>query len=169
MDVFTAVSGRRSIRSYQDGDIEDDKLSRILEAARLAPSAKNMQGWKFVVVRDGGIRKRLAEACCGQTFAGKAPVIIVACGTSPDYVMAGGQHAYAVDVSIACEHMVLEAYELGIGSCWLGAFNEAEVKSILRIPDYVRVVAVIPFGYAACPASATPRKSLAEIVSYNKY
>ena len=169
MDIFTAISTRRSVRSFRVGEIEDSKLLKILEAGRLSPSAKNLQAWKFVVVRDAATRERLAAAANGQSFAGKAPVLIVACGTAPEYIMPCGQHAYAVDVSIACAHMVLEAWELGIGSCWLGAFNEAEVKKILNIPESVRIVAMIPFGYPDLPVAARPRKKLEEIVSYDKY
>jgi nitroreductase len=169
MDVFSAIGGRRSVRAFRSADIEEDKLNRILEAARLAPSAKNMQEWKFVVVREAETRKQLAEAANGQTFVGRAPVIIAACGTAPEYVMTCGQHAYSIDVSIACAYMILEAYELGIGSCWLGAFKEPEVKSILNVPENIRVVALIPFGYPAGPAPAISRKRFEEIVSYEKY
>jgi nitroreductase len=169
MDVMTAISGRRSVRLFRDTDIEEDKLNLILEAARLAPSAKNMQDRKFIVVRDAATRKKLAEAANGQTFVGKAPVIIAACGTSPAYVMTCGQNAYTIDVSISCAYMILEAYELGIGSCWLGAFKESEVKSMLNIPDDLRVVAMIPFGYPADTAPAISRKRLEEMVSYEKY
>jgi nitroreductase len=169
MDVFTAISERRSVRAFRDADIEKFKLLKILEAARLAPSAKNMQEWKFIVVQNAETRKKLAVAANGQTFAGQAPVIIVACGTAPEYIMPCGQNAYTMDVSIACTHMILEAYDLGIGSCWLGAFNETEVKNILNIPKSVRVVAMIPFGYADQPVPAISRKKLDDIVSYDKY
>jgi nitroreductase len=169
MDVFTAISGRRSVRAYSDTGIEEDKLRRILEAARLSPSAKNIQDWKFIVVRDPATRKKLAEAAKGQTFVSEAPVVIVACGTEPEYVMSCGQHAYTIDLSIACAYMVLEAYDLGIGSCWLGAFYEDQVKDILGIPEKVRVVAMIPFGYPAETVAARPRKTLEEIVAYEKY
>jgi nitroreductase len=169
MDVFSAIRERRSVRDFLPTDIGKDKLLQILEAARLSPSAKNMQDWKFVVVQDAVIRKQLAEAANGQTWVAKAPVIAVACGTGTDYVMSCGQHAYTVDVSIACTHMILAAWELGIGSCWLGAFNEAAVKKILQIPDGVRVVAMIPFGYPARPVAALSRKRLDDIISYEKF
>jgi len=169
MDVFTAISERRSVRDFLPADIGRDKLLKILEAARLSPSAKNMQDWKFVVVQDAAIRKRLAEAANGQTWVAKASVIAVACGTGTEYVMPCGQYAYTIDVSIACTHMILAAWELGIASCWLGAFNEAAVKKILQIPDGVRVVAMIPFGYPARPVAAASRKRLEDIVSYDKF
>jgi nitroreductase len=169
MDVFSAISGRRSVRDFLETDIEKNKLMQILEAARLSPSAKNRQEWKFIVLRDAAVRNKLAEAANGQTWAAKAPVIVVACGTETEHIMPCGQFAYTVDVSIACANMVLIATELGIGSCWLGAFDEKAVKTILDIPDRARVVAVIPFGYPAHPVPARSRKKLDEIVSYDKF
>ena len=149
MDVFSAISNRRSIRAYSDKPIEDEKLNRVLEAGRLAPSAKNRQDWKFVVVKDPEIRHKLALAARGQRFVGQAPVVLVGCGTEPTYVMPCGQPAYSVDVSIAFSFMMLEATELGLGTCWLGAFDEEEVKKILGVPPEARVVAMMPLGYSA--------------------
>ena len=169
MDVFTAIQGRRSIRKYKPAPVEEKKLSQVLEAARLAPSAGNLQNWRFVVVRDETARRRLAKAAGGQLWVAEAPVIIAACGTETDQVMLCGQHRYNINISIAVTHMILEAYELGLGACWLGMFEEDRVKEILDIPEYVRVVAVIPLGYPAEDVRPRPRKSLREIVSYEKY
>src|SRR5208283_142840 len=168
MDVFTAISERRSVRAYKNVDIEEDKLKKILEAARQSPSAKNRQLWKFIVVKDARTREKLVEAANGQAFIGEAPVVIVACGTETDYIMSCGQHAYTIDVSIACAYMILEACELGLGSCWLGSFKEAEVKRILNIPESVRVVTMIPFGYPVEPGAKKHRKDMVDIVSYEK-
>jgi nitroreductase len=169
MDVFNAISQRSSVRAYKATDVEEDKLKKILEAARLSPSASNRQEWKFVVVRNREIKKRLARAAFGQTFIGEAPVVIVACGTETKAIMACGQPAYTVDVSIACAFMVLQACELGLGTCWIGAFNEDEVKNILEIPEEVRVVAVTPLGYPAHPLSQKSRKGLDQIVCFEKF
>ena len=169
MDVFTAIQGRRSIRKYKSTPVEEEKLSKVLEAARLAPSASNMQNWKFIVVRDETVRRKLAEAAGGQSWVAKAPVVIVACGTEPDGIMLCGQHRYNINVSIAVTHMLLEAYELGLGTCWLGRFEEDKVKKLLKIPEDVRVVAVTPLGYPSEEVLPRPRKSLGEIVSYEKY
>jgi nitroreductase len=169
MELMETIKRRRSVRSYQDKAVEEDKLLRILEAGRLAPSAKNMQDWKFVVVRDPRLRRKLAEAARNQEFVGQAPVVIVACGTS-DYVMTCGQLTYPIDVSIAIDHMTLAAVEEGLGTCWIGAFYEEKVKEILQIPQPIRVVALLPLGYpAAEQAKPTPRKSLKEIVAYDKW
>jgi len=169
MDVFTAISQRSSVRAYKDTDIEEDKLRKVLEAARLSPSASNRQEWKFIVVRDKEARRKLAKAAFGQSFIGEAPVVIAACGTESKSFMACGQPTYTVDVSIACSFMILQAYELGLGTCWIGAFEEDEVKKILKIPEEVRVVAMAPLGYPNQPPSQKFRKSLNEIVCYEKY
>ena len=169
MDVFTAISQRSSVRAYKATDVEEDKLKKILEAGRLSPSASNRQEWKFIVVRDKETKKKLAKAAFGQTFIGEAPVVIVACGTESKTIMACGQPAYTVDVSIACAFMILQAYELGLGTCWIGAFKEDEVKKILKIPEEVRVVAMTPLGYPDQPPSQKSRKDLDQIVCHGKY
>jgi len=169
MDVFTAISQRSSVRAYKATDVEENKLKKILEAGRLSPSASNRQEWKFIVVRDKETKKKLAKAAFGQTFIGEAPVVIVACGTESKTIMACGQPAYTVDVSIACAFMILQAYELGLGTCWIGAFKEDEVKKILKIPEEVRVVAMTPLGYPDQPPSQKSRKDLDQIVCYGKY
>jgi nitroreductase len=169
MDVYTAISQRRSVRAYKDRAVEDEKLKKVLDAARLAPSASNRQEWKFVVVRDKNTREKLSRAALGQTFVAQAPVVIVACATETERVMACGQSAYTVDVSIACAYMTLQACELGLGTCWLGAFHEYEVKDILKIPSQIRVVTMMPLGYPDQPPSVKSRKSLDKIVCYEKY
>lgn len=169
MDVIEAIRRRRSIRKYQNKPVEEEKLNRVLEAGRLAPSAKNLQDWRFIVVRDPDTRRRLAEAAKNQWFIAEAPVVIAACGTETKYVMTCGQHTYTIDVSIAVAHMTLEATELGLGTCWIGAFYEDRVKEILGIPDHIRVVTLLPMGYPAEEPAARPRKPLNEIVCYEKW
>lgn len=169
MDILTAIQSRRSIRAYSSKPVEQDKLELILEAARLSPSAANRQDWKFIVVRDAGLRAKLTEASLGQPFVGEAPVILVACGTNPDSVMSCGQHRYTVDLSIAVAYMILEASSLGLGTCWLGRFDEQMVKDALKIPDAVRVVAMTPLGYPNESPAPRPRKALDAIVCYNRY
>ena len=169
MEVATAIAGRRSIRSYRATPVEEEKLNRILEAARLSPSAGNRQEWKFIVVREPKTRSRLAQAACDQKFVADAPVVLVACATESSKIMTCGQPAYTVDLSIACSYMILQAWELGLGTCWLAAFREEEVKSILGIPEAVRVVAMTPLGYPERPVSPRPRKRLEEIVCFERY
>jgi nitroreductase len=169
MDVFTAISQRSSVRAYKQTDVEEEKLKKVLEAARLSPSASNRQDWKFVIVKNKETRKKLVKAAYGQSFIAEAPVVIVACGVEPKAMLACGQPAYTVDVSIACAFMILQAYELGLGTCWIGAFKEDETKKILSIPDHIRVVALTPLGYPDRSPSPKSRKSLDQIVCYEKY
>jgi nitroreductase len=169
MQVFEAIEKRKSIRKYQSTEIEDEKLNKILESARIAPSAANRQEWKFIVVKNQETRDKLVEAANGQKFVGQAPVTIVACSTESERVMPCGQYAYTVDLSIAVSFMILEATELGLGTCWLGAYSEDAVKGILDIPDDIRVVAMFTVGYADNGSVSTPRKTMDEIICYEKY
>ena len=169
MDVFTAISQRSSVRAYKATDVEEDKLKKVLEAARLSPSASNRQDWKFIIVRNKETRNKLAKAAFGQSFIAEVPIVIVACGLEPKAMLACGQPMHTVDVSIACAYMMLQAYELGLGTCWIGAFKEDETKKILSIPEHVRVVAMTPLGYPNQPPSKKIRKSLDQIVCYEKY
>ncbi len=169
MDVLSAIQGRRSIRKYSNKPVEEEKLLKVLEAARLSPSARNVQEWKFIVVKDPETRQRLTEAIA-QPFVGEAPIILVCCGIETSGLMKCGQPRYTIDVSIATAYMILEAYELGLGTCWLGSFDENKVKNVLDIPqEDVRVVAITPLGYPSESPSQRPRKELEEIISYDKY
>lgn len=169
MEVFEAISKRKSIRKYQNKEVEDEKLNKILESARIAPSAGNRQEWKFIVVKNQETRDKLVEAANGQKFVGQAPVTIVACSTESERVMPCGQYAYTVDLSIAVSFMILEATELGLGTCWLGAYSEDAVKDILDIPEDIKTVAMFTLGYADNGSVSTPRKAIDEIVCYETY
>jgi nitroreductase len=167
MDVMVAIRTRKSVRAYLARPVEDEKLNVVLEAARLAPSASNRQEWRFVVVREIEIRKKLAAAAGGQAFVGEAPVLIVACAETDGHVMRCGQLCYPIDVAIALDHMSLAAVELGLGSCWIGLFDEKKVKEILHIPDEIRVVELMLLGYPADPSAvAKKRLPLDRIVKY---
>jgi nitroreductase len=167
------ITNRRSIRSYKSDKIEDDKLDYILEAFRKAPSAKNLQPWKLVVVKGKQKRADLAIACNNQSFISEAPIIIVACAKEEEAygTMGGYLNSYPIDIAIAMEHLILASTEQGLGTCWIGAFKENLVKGILGVPENIRVVALTPVGYPASTADPPKRgrKSLPEIVCYEKY
>lgn len=169
MDVMEAIKQRRSVRSFQAKPVPEEKLKRILEAARLAPSARNSQAWKFIVVKDEGLRKRLIKAAANQSFVGEAPVVIAAVALDPDYLMRCQVPSYAVDLAIAVDHMTLVAVEEGLGTCWIGAFYQDQVRQILNIPEKYKVVALLPIGYPADRAGKKYRKSLNEIVCYETF
>ena len=164
MDMYEAVEKRYSCRGYQDRPVEPDKLDRIMEAARLAPSASNRQEWRFVVVTDGAKRAKLATIAHGQKFVGQAPVVIAACAVTDGHIMSCGQPCYPIDVAIALEHVALAATAEGLATCWIGAFEEKPVKRLLSIPDEVRVIQLMPLGYAADKPRPKTRMPLEEIV-----
>jgi nitroreductase len=169
MNVNETIRARRSIRVFKAKPIEEDKLNRVLDAARLAPSARNLQDWKFIVVRDKDLREQLMKAARNQNSIAQAPVVIAGCGTICTHIMSCGQPSYTVDVSIAMEHIALQAAEEGLGTCWVCAFDEAEVKRILNVPADARVVALMPMGYPGEAPEARARKELKEIVSYDRF
>jgi len=171
MNVSEAIRTRRSVRNYQPKDVEDEKLNAVLEAARLAPSASNRQEWRFVVVKNEAAREKLMEAAKGQPFVAQAPVIIACCAETDEHVMTCGQKCYPIDVAIAIDHMTLQAAELDLGTCWIGAFFEEKVKEILNIPQHIKVVEMLALGYPSEPLNEEPkdRKGLQEIVKMEKW
>ncbi len=169
MEVFEAIQQRYSVRRYRPQPVEAEKLERILEAARLAPSAGNRQEWRFVVVTDEQTRQQLMEAASGQAFVGQAPVVIAACAETDERAMKCGQLSYPIDVAIALEHIALQATEEGLGTCWVGAFDEAAVKQILDIPQAIRVVELMSLGYPADQPKPKQRLALDEIVFHEKW
>ena len=169
LELIEAIRERRSIRAYKNAPVEREKLLKILDAGRLAPSSRNQQEWKFVVVQNKEKIEKLYHACREQEFVREAPIIIAACGTTTDYIMRCGQYAYPIDVSIALTHMILRAVDLGLGTCWLGSFNENKVKTILEIPEKIRVVGVLTLGYPSFQSQPKSRKPLENIVCYDKW
>jgi nitroreductase len=146
MNVYEAIKTRKSVRKFKKQKVPEKKLTRILEAARLAPSASNRQEWRFVVVRDPQKRQALAKASMGQKFIGTAPIVLACCAKTDEHRMGCGQMSYPIDIAIAVDHITLAAVEEGLGTCWIGAFSEEKVKKLLEIPDAIRVVALLPLG-----------------------
>ena len=171
LSLMELIKGRRSIRAYSGKPVEKEKLEAVLEAARLAPSARNRQKWQFIVVTektDEKTKAAMVEACFNQPSVEQAPVCIAVVDEEPE-MMTCGQPVDAVDASIALSFMLLKAQEEGLGTCWLGYFDAPKVKAALGIPENMSVVAVTPLGYPAESPDARPRKSLEEIVRYDKY
>jgi len=171
LDFYKAVQNRVSTRKYKDRAVPDEVLEKILNAARLAPSGKNGQPWRFIVVRSGETRKKLVKACKGQKFIEEAPVTIVACGYEKyAYQKMGGYwNSLPVDIGISLEHLILAAEVEGLGTCWIGAFMEDEVRKILEVPDEVKIVALTPLGYPDQDRSFSGRKNMDEIVMHEKW
>ena len=171
MDIYEAIRMRTSVRGYRPDEVEDDKLQRILEAARLAPSGKNGQPWRFIVVKDKETRSRLVPACKNQKFLEEAPIIIAACGFEEEaYKKMGGYwNSLPVDIGIALEHLMLAAEAEGLGTCWIGAFIEEEVREILGVPEEAKIVALTPVGYPSKEKTIRPRKPMEEIVMNGRW
>jgi nitroreductase len=170
MDVMEAIKKRCSVRNYQNRGVEKEKLDKILEAARLAPSASNRQEWRFIVVQDKDTRQLLMKAAKNQAFVGEAPVVIACSAKTDGHVMTCGQACYPIDMAIAIEHMALEATEEGLGTCWVGAFYEDQVREILGIPQGIRVVELLTVGYPAKPSlGSKDRLSIEEIAMHERW
>ncbi len=168
MDVMEAIRRRYSCRSYQARPIESEKLTMLLEAARLAPSAKNLQDWRFVVVTAADTKRALAQAANNQMFIAEAGAVIVACSVSR-HVMRCGQAVAPIDVAIALEHICLEATELGLGTCWIGSFYPDKVRPILGIPQEVQVIELLAIGYPADKTKDGQRLALEQIACFERW
>jgi len=171
MDVFEAIQERRSIRNYQDNPVEREKLERILEAGRLAPSAKNVEPWHFIAVTDAQKRKALSGGTWAK-FLSQSPLVIVACGdkkASPDW--------YAIDVALAVENIVLTAVSEGLGTCCVGSFSEKDVKALLKVPENFEVLVMLAVGYPGDKVGLSSkllsllrtRKTLSDVASEEEF
>jgi nitroreductase len=171
MDFWQVIESRRSIRRFDPAvDIPPETVERLLSAAILAPSAGNRQPWHFYVVRDPKLREGLAAAAYGQGFISQAPVAIVVCADAEQSVGRYGQRGRELyclqDTAAAVEHILLTAVALGLGSCWVGAFDEGEAARVLDLPDRHRPVAILPIGKPAETPDRRPRRSLRETATY---
>ncbi len=173
MDLFEAIRSRRSVRAFTKEDVSEEEVEKLIDGARWAPSAGNIQPWEFIVVRKPEIKRRLSTAALDQTFIEEAPVVIVVCANqmrSGRGYGARGIHLYCLqDTAAAIQNMLLAACALGLATCWVGAFREEEAKKALNLPGGVRPVAIIPVGHAAEKPMARLRRPLSEIIHYETY
>lgn len=177
MEFMDVVVSRESVRGYVDREVEEDKLAKILKAARLAPSWANKQCCKYVVVKD---KEKIEELAGGiKPWLRQAPVVLVACADPADSGIRNGMNYYLVDVCISIQQLILAATDLGLGTCWIGAFDEAKAKKLLELPEKVKVIALTPVGYPAKEGlrsmhtrkfvAADKRKPIEEIVHREKW
>lgn len=173
MEFYGVVRTRRSVRSYSPDPVPEEVLNRVLEAVRIAPSGSNRQPWRFVIVRDEEVKQRLVPARNSQGWIADAPIVIVACGQNIYYNRGGyvGEMSVLVDVAIAFTHLILAARAEGLGTCWIGAFSNDEVKNTLGVPEDYNVVAITPLGYPKGEPFRKPgsRRPLTEITSKDKF
>ena len=184
MNFSDVILSRKSVRSFQNKDVPEEILNNMIEVARLSPSFQNRQCWRFIVVRDKNIIKDLAlrSGMISKVnfFIKDAPVVIIACADPAKSGTMNDQNYYLVDTAIAFQQMMLSAWNHGIGSCWLAAFNEQRVREILEIPKNIRVVALSPFGYPKKKksiyekavkvfAGSKKRSEIKNIICYDKW
>jgi len=173
MDILEAIKGRRSVRAFTDKPVPDEDIMTILDAARQAPSAGNLQPWEFIVVKDAEIKKGLAQAALDQASIEEVSVVIVVCAdksrSSSRYGSRGSTLYCIQDTAAAIQNLHLAAHALGLGTCWVGAFNETEARKLLNAPLNVRPVAIIPVGYPAEKPKPRPRRPLTEIVHRERF
>jgi len=165
MSLLDVIASRRSIRNYRAEEVPKETVEKILEAGRCAPSADNQQPWHFIVVTEPEIKRKLSTGRW-NTFIKDSAFTVVGC------VYVGDDYSRkwsTIDTAIALQNMVIAAWSLGIGSCWVGDFVEAEVKSMLHVPEDWRIISLISFGYPNETPSNSPRKPLKEIASYNDF
>jgi nitroreductase len=172
MELEEAIKGRRSIRAFKPQDVPEETVEKLIDAARHAPSAGNIQPWEFVIARKQDIKKKLAQAA-HQLFVEEAPVVIVVCANETRSSMGygiRGETLYCIqDTAAATQNILLTAYSLGLGTCWVGAFNENEAKKALKTPDGIRTVAMIPVGYPNKAPSQRGRRPLNQIVHHEEF
>ena len=169
MEFAKLIEARYSVRKYRPDPVEDEKLQQVLEAARLAPTAANRQAFRLVVIRTGGREEELRRVYARPFFV-EAPLVIAACGIPGDnWVRSDGRNYVDVDVAIVMDHLILAAADLGLGTCWVGAFDPATAREVLGLPDDVEPLAFTPLGYPADEPGPKKRKPLADLVRHERW
>jgi nitroreductase len=166
MEFYEVIRGRRSVRAYKADPVPQEKLDRILEAVRLAPTAANRQPFTFFVIKDKAVKAAL-KAAYGQPWFYEAPAIICACAeTTEAWRRSDGRNYADVDTTIAMDHLILAATEEGLGTCWIGAFKPQVLRSILNLSEGQEPIAMTPLGYPADSPRPKTRKDLDKIVKF---
>lgn len=173
MDVFKAISERRSVRKFKKMEIEDQLIYKILETGLWAPSAGNLQSWDVILINDQEIKQKLTTAAYMRDFISEAPVVMVLCANmhkSATIYNDRGRELFCIqDAACAGQNMLLAIHALGLGACWVGAFDEWLVAEAVVLPRHLRPVALIPFGYPDETPLPPPRRELDELIHWNKF
>ena len=173
LDVLSAIRERRSTRNFLDREVTESEIRKIIECGTLAPSAGDLQPWEFVVVRDQRRKGALAQAAYDQDFIAEAPVVIVVLANQARSAVVYGRRGselYAIqDTAAAIQNMLLAAWDMGLGSCWVGAFDEGAVSEIVGAGPRIKPVAIIPMGYASYLPQARPRRKIMEVIHKESY
>jgi nitroreductase len=170
MEFSELIEKRYSVRAYKPDPVEDEKLQQVLEAARLAPTAANLQPFRLIVIHTAGREAELMRIY-GRNWFVEAPLVICACGIpSQGWVRRSDGKSYTdVDVSIVMDHLVLAAADVGLGTCWIGAFDPDAAREVLGLPDGVEPIAFTPLGYPADRPRPKKRKPLSDLVRYERW
>jgi len=173
MELSEAIKGRRSIRAFKKQNVPEETVEKLIDAASWAPSAGNIQPWEFVIVRKPAVKKKLAQAALNQAFVEEAPVVIVVCANEKRSSMGygfRGKTLYCIqDTAAAIQNILLTAYSLGLGACWIGTFNEDEAREAVNAPEGIRPVAIIPVGCANEVPSQRDRRPLSRIMHQESF
>ncbi len=173
MNVLDAIKGRRSIRAFERRDVSPEAVEELVDAARWAPSAGNIQPWEFIIIRKPETKRKLVEAAWNQSFIEEAPVVIVVCADEDSSSQGYGDRGKTLyclqDTAAAIQNVQLAAYSFGLGACWIGAFNEERVREILGVPRGMRTVAIIPVGYAAESPEPRRRRPISQIIHHEVF
>ncbi|MEJ2183098.1 MAG: nitroreductase family protein [Nitrospirota bacterium] len=184
MDVFEAIKSRRSVRRFAEKPVDEEKVEALLEAVRQSPSWANMQCWRFVVVREQAVKEQISQLSYVESFfaplgyktnpsqkgLAEAPVVVVACADPKQSGVIRGQEYYLTDLGIASQTLMLAAHGMGLGTVFVGVFDEEELKELLRIPPEFRVVGLFPLGYPREEKKAgPPRKEISELVFHESW
>jgi len=169
MEFSELIAKRYSVRAYKPDPVEDEKLEQVLEAARLAPTAANRQPFQLIVIHTAG-REAELKRIYGQDWFVQPPLVICACGTpARGWTRRDGKNYTDVDVAIVMDHLILAAADLGLGTCWIGAFDPAAARQVLGLPDDVEPIAFTPLGYPADRPGTKKRKALSELVRHERW
>lgn len=173
MEFFELLKKRQSIRAFKEKPVEEEKLRKIFEAANFAPSAGNLQAYEIIVVGSEEKKRKLMEAASGQSFIAQAPVVLVVFAnenrSSRRYGERGNELYCINDASIAAAYIQLAAADLGLGSVWVGAFDDNSVREIVKAPDYLRPVSILPIGYPDEKPHRTPRRKINDLIHEEKF
>ena len=173
MELQEAIKGRRSIRNFKKQNIPEETITQLIEAASQAPSAGNIQPWHFIIVRNPTIKRKLAESALNQSHVEQAPVVIVVCADEKSSSMGYGKRGRTLyclqDTAAATQNILLTAHSLGLGTCWIGAFNEDEAREAVNAPEGVRPVVMIPVGIPDENPRQRGRKLLSQISRYDNF
>lgn len=172
MNIFEAISGRRSIRKFKKEDVSDELIQKVVNAGIWAPSAGNVQAWEVVIVQDEEKRRKISETAYMRDFIAEAPVIMVSCANMERSATVYGKRGldlYCIqDAACATQNMLLAAYALGLGTCWVGSFDEEILMDLMDLPNFLRPVALVPMGYPDEKPYPPTRRNLEEFIHMDK-